>query len=225
MPTGFAATDLIFDGAATAAAPIIYSSAAYGTGQGVGLALIPPSGSRWRVVVCETDGTPLAELEHAVLGQVRYQLNQPETWSFTILQNDPKASWVLDVPVREVQIWRGDQVLTWGPMGRVAVDRGQVAVTGAGALWHLTRRFVGKANRTNWVTNGDFEDSSAPAGWGMAYNPVTVTYGLPGAQAYPPHHEIVATPTMTGRRPLQTIPAPGEVDLFPGLDGEAGALH
>lgn len=119
---------------------------------------IPPVEGRSRVVVVDANGGTLGELEQAIVGPVNYALNTWDTASFILPVDDPKAHLVLDQPMREVQIWKGDQILTWGPMVRPQVAGDMIAVTVNGAMWHLSRRFVGKANRENHLCNPSFTD-------------------------------------------------------------------
>lgn len=160
-----------------------------------------PESRRRRVVICGTNGVVLGELENAVLGSITYTLNQPEEWSFTLLQNDPKTALVLNQEFHECQVYRGDQILAWGPMVRPAMDKRYLAVGCRGALWHLTRRYIGKANRTNYVNNGSFEDGLA--GWTMRTNEVANFYDWPGAQATPPINSVVDYPTVIGKYALR----------------------
>lgn len=170
------------------------------TATGAFSASTPPKGRRRRVVVTNVDGVTYGELEHARLSPITYELNRPEQWSFQVLQNDPKAALILDVPFREVQVWRGDQLLAWGPAVRPALSKDTLVVNCQGALWHLGRRHIGKADRTNWVTNGDFENGLA--GWDLFTNPVKIFYGEPEAQTQLPSATIVSFPTVTGSRAL-----------------------
>lgn len=122
---------------------------------------VPPRGTRRRIVAVTMDGSPIGEFENARVGPVGWALNEPDSWSFTIPKNDPKASLVLDERFREVQVWRGDQVLTWGPMMRMAQGTdGRLAVEGPDCFGYLSRRNIGKADRTNYIENGSFEDGA-----------------------------------------------------------------
>jgi hypothetical protein len=122
--------------------------------------VVRPVGVRRRLVVVDIWGTPYGELDNATVGAISYTLNEPETFSFVLPLTDPKAPLVLAERFREVQVWRGDQLLAWGPMVRPAADKNTLAVSCVGAAWYLGRRTVGKASRTNMVTNGDFENGT-----------------------------------------------------------------
>lgn len=159
-------------------------------------------GKKKRAIVTDVNGNPYGELENAKLGAITFELNAPgEEFSLVVPITDPKTSLLLDERIREVQIWRGDQILAWGPAMRPAADRNFLAVTCRGALWHLTRRNIGKAERTNYVNNGDFEDGLAE--WNFTENEVVAFYQLPGWQDGPPDHEIVRFPVVTGERALK----------------------
>lgn len=134
-------------------------------------AVTRPVGRRRRIVVVDINGEPYGELENANIGSVTFTLNEPESWAFTLPLHDPKANLLLDEKFREVQFWRGDQLLAWGPIVRPSADKTNLAVNVEGVLWYLTRRFVGRASRRNYVTNGDFENGTN--GWELgALNPL-----------------------------------------------------
>lgn len=120
-------------------------------------------GKKRRVIVTDAFGAVFGEVENAKVGPVSFELNRSDEWSFALPIVDEKAGLVLDEKMREAQLWRGDLLLSWGPMVRPAADKKFLTVTGAGADWHLTRRHIGKAERTNYLWNGDFEDG--PGGW------------------------------------------------------------
>ncbi len=125
--------------------------------------LVRPRGKRRRTVVVDAFGEAYGELEAARHGAITWELNKWEEASFAGLLSDPKSRLVLEERIREVQLWRGDQMLVFGPMVRPAADKTALAVTVKGPLWHLSRRHVGKAGRDNRLVNGDFE--AGLAGW------------------------------------------------------------
>jgi hypothetical protein len=128
--------------------------------------VIRPRGKKRRTVVTTLDGAPLGELENARHGTIVKELNKPDEWTFAAGISDPKSALVLDERIREAQLWRGDRIISWGPMVRPGADKASLGVSGKGALWHLMRRNIGKADRTNYVTTGDFEDGLG--GWQIA---------------------------------------------------------
>lgn len=128
---------------------------------------LPPRGSKKRLVVTDVAGGLLGELENAEVGSITEELNRPTTFGFSLPAGDAKASLVLEEEFREVQLWRGDVPLSWGPITRPAVDSssGYVSASVRSADWHLLRRVVGPAARTNLLTNGDFEEGRK--GWNI----------------------------------------------------------
>lgn len=123
-----------------------------------------PSEGAFRVVVVQSDGTPIANIENAAPNSgVTFPLNSWEEWSFELPVTDSKASYILSQKFREAQLWWGDTLLSWGPMSRPQVANGLITVTVSGALWYLSRRYVGKANRDNMLANPSFE--SGLSGW------------------------------------------------------------
>ena len=121
-------------------------------------------GREYRILVVNRTGWIYAELDNARLDGVTWQLNAPGTADFVIGTEDPKAVQIR--PGREVQIWRGDQIIFWGPIVRPQATPGETQVQAAGLLWYFGRRFLGRADRENLITNGDFEDGLA--GWSFA---------------------------------------------------------
>lgn len=201
--TGFAALAVAAAGTLAPAAPAVVVSwaALRFTAHAVLTPTIVPRGKKRRAVVTDAHGVPYGELENAKIGAITFEHNRPEEFSLALPVADAKANLLLEERIREVQVWRGDQLLAWGPALRPAADKAFLAVTCKGALWHLMRRHIGKAERTNYVQNGDFEDGLA--GWSFITNQYKIFYGEPDAQATPPHHGIVTFPTVTGRRALE----------------------
>lgn len=206
-----------FDAAATlsptATVEVAWASVSF-TARAAFTPTIFPRGHKRRAVVTDAFGVPHGELERAKIGAITFELNDAgEEFSFVLPADDPKAPLVLDEKMREVQIWRGDQLLAWGPMVRPQVDTDWLAVTCRGALWHLTRRHIGKAERTNYIANGSFEDGLAH--WHFGTSPVALFYNQPHAQPTPPLHEIVTFPVLDGRRALRLE------NYVPGADAQA----
>lgn len=193
-----------FEGQGTATADAVievaWASVRF-TGRATFTPTIIPRGKKRRAVVTDANGAPYGELETAKIGAITFELNRPEEFSLALPVDDAKANLLLEERIREVQVWRGDQLLAWGPALRPSADKRWLAVTCRGALWHLTRRHIGKAERTNYIVNGDFEDGLA--GWNFKSSEYQIAYDLPGRQDTPPRHEIVSFPVVTGRRALE----------------------
>lgn len=176
-----------------------------------GAATIRPFGTDRRVIITTVDGTPIAELENAYVMSFRRRLNEAETWGFTLPTSDPKLAAVLGAKVREVQLWRGDQLLSWGPMTNLQVGAYLTTVQVTGAMWHLGRRHIGKPIRTNYVDNGDFEQGLAH--WDATSNIVHIQEGRDNAQG-PPVHSIVRSPTVAGKRAVRLQNTVAEADAW-----------
>lgn len=143
-------------------------------------AFVATRGKARRTVVVELDGTQLGELQNAEQGAVTWSLNEWEEAEITLGIDDPKAALVLDEKFREVQLWRGDHLLMFGPVTGTRVDMTTLAADVSGPLWHLSRRHVGRSSRTNHLTNGDF------------------TRGLTGWQTLRTAHFLTFAPTRKG---------------------------
>ena len=118
---------------------------------------IATQGDARRTVVVQLDGTQLGELENAEQGAVTWTLNEWESASITMGIDDPKGRLILDEEFREVQLWRGDELLVFGPITGTRADMDSLSADVSGPLWHFSRRYVGRAERLNRITNGDFE--------------------------------------------------------------------
>lgn len=137
---------------------------------------LPPKGTGRRYLLVNPDGSIIAELDGALPNSVTWALNEPDTWSFTLPASHRKAPLIHAARFLEVQVWRGDQLLTWGPITRVSQGSdGKLQVQGHDRLWYLTRRHAGKADRTNYFQNPSFEDGLAywGAGFFAPYEPET----------------------------------------------------
>ncbi len=119
-------------------------------------------GDKYRVVVVGTDGTRYAELDKALLGPASWESNAAGAFEFGLPSDDPKGAKVLPIE-REVQLWKGDTLLWGGPIVRPSANSADSGFQCATPEWYFSRRNFGKADRTNYVPNGDFEDGLA--GW------------------------------------------------------------
>lgn len=140
--------------------------------------------TRWAVRVVGMDGTVYGELTTAVPTRVLWQLNLPDECDFEVSLDDPNLAQLplagsVVTPHREVQVWRNGHLLFWGPPTTRRVDRSRrvMVYSCKNPLWYLGRRYNGKAQRHNFLTNGTFEAALSPD-W------VTVTGpGLTATQA------------------------------------------
>jgi len=130
------------------------------------------NGTRRRTVVVHQDGTvyPQGWLADAVHGPITWQPSTEDRWSLSVpvgqggaLFGNPNDTddWGIEEPYREVQLWRGNRLLTWGPTigHRVAGD--VLEASGAGAGWYLGRK-IGPGARPNLL---DVDDADPLGGW------------------------------------------------------------
>lgn len=140
------------------------------------------TGDDYRLYVVSKTGTVYGLVDDARIGSVTFELDGAGGLDFTIATTDPDAS--LIQPGREVQLWRGNQLLFWGPIVRQQIDLDEASYQCAGLLWYFERRFMGKADRTNLLVNGDFENSET--GWtfnGGVTHSVDFTRKVEGAKS------------------------------------------
>lgn len=122
--------------------------------------------SFYEVKVVDMDGDVLATFqtggdEDASVQEVTWELNEPGSARFTIPNMHPDAA-EAQALVREVQVFRGGELIHWGPLVQREYGAGAVTWTSPGLLWYLTRRFFGPIS-IQFLTNPNFE--SDLSGW------------------------------------------------------------
>lgn len=117
----------------------------------------PPPPPQYEVVVVDQDGTPFGTAGNARIGKVSWELNGPGAADFTLATTDPDAEYFQ--PGREVQVYYqgGTDPIWWGPIVRPRAGLNESTWQCAGLLWYFAHRFMGRADRVNQLTNGDFE--------------------------------------------------------------------
>lgn len=121
----------------------------------------------YQAFVVAMDGTQYGELVDATIGPISFELNGPGAVEVSL----PTTAAAAAYPQfgREIQIWRDGLIIWWGPIVRPQIELWQATWGCAGLLWYLKHRFMGRADRVNLLTNGDFE--SGETGW--TFNSVT----------------------------------------------------
>jgi hypothetical protein len=128
--------------------------------------------SAWSVVAVDAaTGASPNTLPGVAIRPIREPLNDAETVALEIRTADPDLAEFLD-PEREIQIWQDGTIRFWGPTVRVDVDADFARIQCAGVWWYLGRRFFGRADRVNFLVDGDFEDGLT--GWdaGVGLTPI-----------------------------------------------------
>jgi hypothetical protein len=116
------------------------------------------------VVVVAQDGTPYGTVDDARVTRLSWELNGPGAAEISLANTDPDAG--LFQPGREVQILLDDNVIFWGPIVRPQAGLRESTWQCAGLLTYFDHRFMGRADRVNQLTNGDFE--SGETGWSFS---------------------------------------------------------
>jgi hypothetical protein len=116
----------------------------------------------YKAYVVSKAGVQLAELEDANILSVEWELNGPGsaqvemgTEAVTRATVTPKED--------EIQVWREGSPIFWGFVERVDADKTSVKFQVAGLLRYFDSRFFGKADRTNLLSNPQFESNLT--GW------------------------------------------------------------
>lgn len=111
----------------------------------------------YEVKVVAQDGTPYGTLANAKLGSVSFELNGPGSVEITLATVDSDAAYM--VLGREIQIfYQGGAVpIWWGVIVRPQAGLHETTWQCAGLLWYFAHRYMGRADRINQLSNGDFE--------------------------------------------------------------------
>jgi hypothetical protein len=125
--------------------------------------------AQYRVRVVNRDGDGYSEFSNAVIESVSWELNGIGACDFSVPVMDDAAAFI-KIPEREVQVWRGNHLLWWGVMVRAVADGATVKLQCQDLRWYLTRRFFGKADRTNYLFDPSFEGDGTPAPGGTVWN-------------------------------------------------------
>jgi len=115
----------------------------------------------YTVKVVDLDGSSFGDVDNAAVSNLRWELNGPGGCDITLTTTDSDAA--LFQFGREVQVYRDGTILFWGPIVRIQAGLRTTTWQCAGLLWYFTRRYFGRADRVNQLSNGDFEDGET--GW------------------------------------------------------------
>lgn len=150
----------------------------------------------FQMFACDRAGVRYASLYHANVDKVVRRL-YPEigTLHFTLPVNDP-AMPIMQTLATEIQVWINGRIWWVGTINRDTTDFVAGDFQCEEIMWWWAHRRVGKANRTNYLTNGSFDTGSlAPweaVGSGLGTNIVSAwgwragTYQLNLNQSGPP---------------------------------------
>jgi len=186
--------------------------------------------SSWTVIAVDAaTGTSPHTIPGAAIGHLGRVLNDADTVDVTVNTINPNLYEFLD-PTREIQVWRDGTLWFWGPVVRAEIDADKAVFQCAGSWWYFTRRFFGKADRTNLLANGDFEagaDGWTAVGLTPVVDPFRAVEGrrsirLTGAaQDHDTYLQQILPPKGPGGHPLgDLLTLTGWVWL--GSDGYAG---
>jgi hypothetical protein len=148
----------------------------------------------WEVIAVNMLGDTMASYPDALVGDVTWpSVSAPRSATFKIPLDAPDLDKLPltgegnaaapPYPANEVQIWRNGFLLFWGPcVTRRANSKDRVWEYQAfDPLWYLLHRYVGQANRQNYLTNGNFYDTSVwieatPAGGSFSFGTDAARY-------------------------------------------------
>lgn len=165
-------------------------------------------GTDFRIEVCDNFGFTIAWLDQAVFGNLTVSPSKPHQWSFTMPHNTRAESlwgtpddYGIGEPFREVRIWYGNRVLTWGPCVPPELRDGIWSVQGGDCGYYLDRRTIGPIISRNlddsdidgngvsdWFVSVAVEPPNLIGPYGAQYVAVD-GHPLYGTQALHVHHE------------------------------------
>lgn len=158
----------------------------------------------WKLRPVTYAGVSQGELDNAVITRVRKELNSHGSLSFSIPTTDPKS--LLIAPLAEVQLWHNSDLVQWAIMARPQASKTMTDVECPGLSWYFERRYFGRADRHNYLTNPSFETGDF-TGW-TAVNTTNTIVSTPRADGSYAAQLVQATDGQDAYL-LQTIdPAP-----------------
>lgn len=141
---------------------------------------------QYRLVAVQADGTRLAELPRAAIGDLTEEIGLDGTkLDFTLPKYDATNAFVLPVKgeqIREVQVWRGPNLETWQRVDGARPDAQTIDYDCSGLGGYLDDRMIGKFPKTDLLVNGSF--ALGDYGWSYTNEPMSIP-------ASPPNHSIV----------------------------------
>lgn len=96
----------------------------------------------YRLIVVDMYGNQYAEIENAVLGPMKWAINDKGSFTFSLGVDDAKA-FEIQMVEREVQVWRGRRLMWWGVPLRGRSDGQTVDFQCLTVEWYFDRRLMG----------------------------------------------------------------------------------
>ena len=120
----------------------------------------------YEVRVVDQAGSSYGTLDNATVKPCSSELNVAGSVEIGLATTDSDAA--LMVPGREIQIYYagGTDPIFWGPIVRPQAGLDETTWRCVDCLWYFGHRFMGRADRVNQLTNGDFESSET--GWSFS---------------------------------------------------------
>ena len=170
--------------------------------------MIEPVGDERRTLIVRQNGDVVAELADASHGDITLGINATiDTADVTFPPGGATEALIRADELQELQLWRGDQVLLWGPITKPQIGVTKAAVSVSGVPWYLTRRVIGTPGHTNLTINSDLS-------LGMAGYVFGLDVLWAGLQAKPIPLAAVVTdaPGLPGKRALKATYTPPSPD-------------
>lgn len=113
-------------------------------------------GVPYKLLVVDMFGNPSMEIENADLKPMSWSVNDKGNFSFVVPSADPKIA-ELQVPEREVQVWRGGKMIWWGVIVRARSDEATVEFQCQTLEWYFDRRVMGPVPKRGVFVNTNLE--------------------------------------------------------------------
>lgn len=146
-------------------------------------------------------GTVFTTIDDAELGNISWAIYESGAFSFTLPINHPAVPHCI-APTREVQVWRGDDLLWWGVLTKSRLlGLGKITYDCKTLDWYFSRRVVGDVPRVGHFSQPRFEQ-----GWESSWTPTFLPGSVPAAN---PVASISETQKVEGSHSLALAPSGG----------------
>jgi hypothetical protein len=119
-------------------------------------------------------GAPVTHVLAEQVNTPHIELDQVGTFTFSLPVGDETEQFVAPTSGREVQVWRNNVLIWWGPItDRQLASRGRWQIECKTLEWYFTKRVIGKAGRNNYLNNGSWQTGDL-----TSWSPVGVTANI-----------------------------------------------
>ena len=140
-----------------------------------------------RVVIVTRDGRSITSRQSISPAPLKDGVNIPDDWRMIIPSNLPVLTRLILPVACEAQLWRGDVLMTRGPIGPGTADDRSASITYpvSDPSWPLRggRRVIGRVPKRQWLKNEGF--TLGLANWAGTYGPDSALKAPPTMKVVP----------------------------------------